>query len=198
MPAQPLMSHTHHHRKGSRMKNPVVISFIQGIEMFYRYSFIIIVLCSLIGCTAPATVRKSSENEDIVGRVDKFYTFLLGREAGNRHNDQDERFRKFFLDRNNYYDFLDSYLPLVRDRNLLNNTVNEYYVLELKMSEDGESADVKLKLLSRDAPLLYRKLVFTQQWFKTYGNWYPGKVSAQKLTRIKRITGIYTLPPKKR
>ena len=166
--------------------------------MFFRYGFIFIVLTLLLGCTAPATVQKSAENEDIVGRVDKFYTFLLGREVGNRHNDQDERFRKFFLDRNNYYDFLDSYLPLVRDRNLLKNTINEYYVLELKMSEDGESADVKLKLLSRDTRLLYRKLEVTQQWFKTYGNWYPGKTSAPKLTRITRITGIYTLPPKKR
>jgi len=166
--------------------------------MIFRYGIILMIAALLAGCTAPAIVGKSAENEDIVGRVDKFYTFLLGRELGNRHNDQDEQFRKFFLDRNNYYDFLDSYLPLSRDRNLLNNTINEYYILTVNMSEDGETAEVELKLLSRDAPLLYRKLELTQRWFKTYGNWYPGKVAAPKLTKLQRITGIYTLPPKKR
>jgi len=166
--------------------------------MIFRCGFVVIILALLVGCTAPMTMQKSADNEDIVGRVDKFYTFLLGREVGNRHNDQDEQFRKFFLDRNNYYDFLDSYLPLSRDRNLLNNTINEYYILVVNMSEEGETAEVQLKLLSRDAPLLYRKLELTQHWFKTYGNWYPGKVAAQKLTKLQRITSIYTLPPMKR
>ena len=166
--------------------------------MIFRYGFVLMFLALSAGCIAPAVVQKSAENEDIVGRADKFYTFLLGREVGNRHNDQDEQFRKFFLDRNNYYDFLDSYLPLVRDRNLLKNTINEYYILGVNMSEDGETAEVQLKLFGRDAPLLYRKLKLTQHWFKTYGNWYPGKVAGQKLTKLQRITGIYTFPPEKR
>jgi len=143
-------------------------------------------------------VKKAPETAALVTRIDKFYTFLLGREVGNRHNDQDEKFRRFFLDKGNYYDFLDTYMPLIRDRNFYRRTINRYYVLDVKFAEDGESAKVTMRVLSRDAPLLYRKLEMTHRWFKTYGNWYPGKTKAPKLTRWTKITSLYTLPPKKR
>ncbi|GEM_PF-1153960 len=168
------------------------------MKTLLRIVFSVSIFALLVGCVAPKKVAKTPETADLIRRVDQFYTFLLSRQVGNRHNDQDEKFVRFFLDKSNYYDFLDTYLPLVRDRDLMNSTVQRYYVLDVTPAENGESAVIKLRLLSRDAPLLYRKLDVTQRWFKTYGNWYPGKIKGEKLSKWERMTGLYTLPPKKR
>jgi len=147
-------------------------------------------------CTSPATVKKGPENAGIVNKAHEFYSFLEGREMGNRHNDRDRRFREFFPSVERQYDFLDSYLPLVRDRNFMYNRYHAYYIQDVKMAQGGEAAEVRVKLYSRDAPLLYRKLVMTQKWFRTSDTWHPGKADAKKLNRWTRLTRLYALPPK--
>lgn len=150
------------------------------------------------GCYTPVRVKTADNTVDLLSKVTEFYTFLLDREVGNRHNDQDEKFRKFFLDQEGYYDFLDSYMLLAKDRNFIYHTFHTYYILDAKMAEDGNSAEVHLMLLSKDAPLIYRKIEMTHSWSKTYEAWYPGKVKAPMLTKWTKITNLYSLPPKRR
>ena len=66
------------------------------------------------------------------------------------------------------------------------------------MAEDGASARVEIKVLSRDAPLLYRKIEMTHNWSKSYDKWYPGKVEAPMLTKWTKLIDLYALPPKRR
>ncbi len=151
---------------------------------------------SVMACTSPATVKKEPQNASLLDSARDFYSFLENRRMGNRHNDRDQRFRQFFPNRPHRYNFLDTYLPLARDRNFLYNRYNAYYIRDIEIAENGDSAEVKVKLYSRDAPLLYRKLAITHNWFKTGDTWYPGKVEGKMLTRWTKLTRLYALPPK--
>lgn len=158
-----------------------------------KWTLILVIFLS--GCIHRQTVKEVPDNQALLDQAKAFYSFILDREIGIWHNDQEKEFMEFFLDNNSYYDFMDTYLYVLRDRNIYRNTISHYYVQGVTVAEDGNSADVKVKLYSRDAPLLYRKIEATQTWNKVYDKWYPGKIDAPKLNWYQKYTEIYGLPP---
>jgi len=148
-----------------------------------------------VGCVHRNAVKEFPKDPALLERVEDFYVFLLKREIGIWHNDQDKEMQKYFLDTNTYYDFMDSLLFILRDRNINRNTINHYYIRDIEVAEDGASATVNIKLLSRDTFLIYRKIDATHHWEKTYDKWYPKKIDAPKLNWYGKFIRLYALPP---
>lgn len=157
--------------------------------------WLIFLIIFTAGCVHRNAVEEYPKEPALLERAQDFYVFLLKREIGIWHNDQDKEMQKYFLDRESYYDFMDSLLYILRDRNINRNTITQYYIEDIEVAEDGASADVKVKFLSRDAFLLYRKIDATQHWQKTYDKWYPKKIEAPYLNWYKKYTERYALPP---
>lgn len=159
-----------------------------------------VILFTILLATACAKVNALKEYPDspaLLERANNFYTFILNKEIGIRHNDQEEEFRKFFLDEESYYDFLDSYLYILRERDIFRNTISNFVISEIQLAEDGSSAEIKVVLFSKDAYMIYRKIEATHQWFKSDDQWWPRKISAPKLNWYEKYTKRYGFPPRR-
>ena len=156
---------------------------------------ILLPIILITGCVHRNTITEYSTAPELLKRAEDFYTFMLRREFAIKHNDQEQQFRSFFLDTGSYYDFMDSYLFILRDRNINRYTINHFYISGVETSEDGTKATIKIKFLSRDAYLLYRKINATQHWEKTYDKWYPKKIVAPALNKYTKFMKLYALPP---
>jgi len=155
---------------------------------------IFLMICTA-GCVHHQTITEFPKDSALLDRVQDFCAFLVQREIGNWHNDQDKEMQKYFLDTASYYDFMDSLWYTLRDRNINRNTITQFYIKEIEVAEDGASATVSVKFLSRDTYLLYRKIDATIEWRKTYDKWYPKKIEAPKLKWYEKYTDLYALPP---
>ena len=157
--------------------------------------WLIVLAIFMTGCVHRDVVKEFPDESALLERTQEFYTFLLGKEIGIWHNDQEKEFTEFFLSTESRYDFMDSLIYVLRNRNIYRNTISNYYILGIEVSEDGTSAEVKVKLLSRDTYLLYRKIDATQHWEKYTGTWYPKKIEAPELNWYQEYTEMYGLPP---
>ena len=161
--------------------------------------YLLLVVVLLIGassCAVKGAKREYPSEEALFKRVDEFYSFLLKREMGMYQNDLDPEFKRFFLTTVEYYDFLDTYMPILRDRNIYHNTVSRFYILGIELEEETLSAKVEVFFLSDDVVFLKRKFKATHHWEKLYDTWYPGKISAPKLKWWQRYTKLYAFPKK--
>lgn len=158
--------------------------------------FVVALAMGSISCAHKKLAAAPDRTEDVFEQAGQFYAFIIDKEIGIWHNDRDEKLTDFFLDRANYYDFMDSFLYVLRDRNIYRNTITQFYIQDIELSEDGSQATVKVKMLSRDAFLLYRKIDATHVWEKTYDKWYPKKISAPELNWYRQYTQRYGLPPR--
>lgn len=162
-----------------------------------KRAFILLVVLSAVACAKIGALQEYPDSPALLKKATDFYTFILNKEIGIRHNDQEEEFRGFFLDEESYYDFLDSYLYILRDRDIFRNTISDFVITEIILSEDRSSADVKVVLFSKDAYMIYRKIEATHQWFKSGDQWWPGKISAPKLNWYEKYTKRYGFPPRR-
>lgn len=112
-----------------------------------------------------------------------FYDLIKGREL-DMYAEQ-PGIPEFFPSREAYYDFLDTILPAMRDRQFERNRLLSYRVHEIKSV--GQEADVIISIKSDDSLRIGKSMVFHQRWLSQGYRWYPGKVTADAATIWERI-----------
>lgn len=160
-----------------------------------KKAVILFVLLLICACARPSALKEYPDSPTLLERATDFFTFILNREIGIRHNDQDEEFRKFFRDEESYYDFLDSYLYILRERDIFRNTISDFVITGINLAQDGSSAEIEIVLFSKDAYMIYRKIEATHQWLKNGEDWFPYKISAPNLNWYEKYTKRYGFPP---
>lgn len=156
---------------------------------------LVLLLFTVGGCAGKkkeAVIKAPVTPEEMLNeKVVEFYDFMLYKKLTNYHNAL--AIEKRFVTQEKFYDFLDTFFPLMRDRNILRSTFHSYYIKSITVEEGGEAALVDMVFYSKDVIFLKRKMEVKHEWEKVYGTWYPHKVIGRKLGRYERPFKLYTL-----
>ncbi len=125
------------------------------------------------------------ENPALFIAITSFYDYIKGREL-DMYEEQDG-IPRFFPGRAEYYDFLDTILPPMRDRKFERNRLLEYAIHEIEPVEGEERVRVRMSIESDDIYPFGKIMVYDHYFVYGMRGWRPGKVEAKPATYWERI-----------
>jgi len=140
----------------------------------------------LAGCASPKDTGLAGfpENEALYKACTSFYDFLVYKELDMYHDQPG--IRRFFPNRESYYDFLDTIIPAMRDRNFERHRILSYIINEIVLEDTG-NATVRVKFTSDDVLPFGKVMTVDHEWHRGVSGWYPGKIDAPKATRWEKL-----------
>ncbi len=130
-------------------------------------------------------VEDFEESPALVVAIESFYDYIRGRELDVYY--EQDGIPAFFPDRDQYYDFLDTMLPAMRDRKFERRRLLDYKVHRIELSGSGDSARVQMSISSDDVLPFGKIMVYEHTWEYGARGWYPGKVEAEPATYWERL-----------
>jgi len=132
----------------------------------------------LLGCAKKPPALTQPEPLELYQSVGYFYDSLLYRDLDS-FADKD-KIRTLFQNEDDFNMFLDSILPAMWERRFERNRILDYQILSIELSEDEETAWVKIWILSDDIYPFGKVMTFSQRWYLRFVNWYPAEIKAKK------------------
>jgi len=126
------------------------------------------------------------ENPALFIAINSFYGYIEKREL-DIYQEQ-EGIPRYFPVRDEYYEFLDTMLPAMRDRKFERNRLLTYDVHAIDEVEGKrDEVMVTMSITSDDTFPFGKIMVYKHRWIYGIRGWYPGKIEAEPATYWERI-----------
>ncbi len=140
----------------------------------------ILALVFLAGCLHKPTGLENPKPKDLYLAVVSFYDFLLYKDLDSFADKLEIQAR--FQNQEHFYNFLDTILPAMWERNFERNRIIDYRILQIRTEPDKDQAWVKIWILSDDILPFGKVMTFEHHWYLYHFVWYPAEIKAPKAT----------------